>query len=101
MPFIHHDIQWDWQIRSIHEKNTSSFYVILYFRQKQNITKLEDKLNEAMGVKKFDPRISFATPSKNKVRWSNFFRKIHFFANPVVSQVMIKPLKKFNIGFFF
>merc|ERR1719468_639135 len=35
-------------------------------KQKQNLTKLEDKLNEAMGVKKFDPRIPFATPSKNK-----------------------------------
>ena len=43
-----------------------------FFRQKQNITKLEDKLNEAMGVKRFDPRLSFATPSKNKVKLSLF-----------------------------
>merc|ERR1719427_143082 len=35
-------------------------------KQKQNISKLEDKLNEALGVKKFDPRLSFMTPSKNK-----------------------------------
>jgi hyaluronan-mediated motility receptor len=35
-------------------------------KQKQSISKLEEKLNDATGLKRFDPRLSFQTPNKNK-----------------------------------
>ncbi len=61
------------------EKNQSLFvwcYSIPVCRSKRTVSRLEDKLNEAQGLRRFDPRLSFQ-PSSNKVLPLEY----HYFIN--------------------
>ena len=48
----------------------SFFYRTILSRLKKNYAKLEDKYNDEMGVRKFDPRLSFQLAPRNKENFS-------------------------------